>query len=172
MSNYQLQSHIQDCVIQWNVNSSPSPPVAAEIFGKLKAMEHHASPPLSLIWLWLLVPFSEPLVTFVTALFEGWSDYREEVSLLGSEVVHHSAYLLTTMGGVECLILLLSGLRGRYSLLGHSCHNLGGIVTTASGRWSGLTYALFLSAIIFLLELMMSAICSVYSQTLLAKARH
>lgn len=159
--------------MNFGTNDVPqTPPVAAEIFGKLKAMEHHASPPSSLIWLWLLVSFGEPLVTFETALSEGRSDYREEVSLLGSEVVHHSAYLLTTMGGVECLILLLSGLRGRYSLLGHSCHNLGGIVTTASGRWSGLTYALFLSAIIFLLELMMSAICSVYSHTLLAKARH
>lgn len=27
------------------------PPVAAEIFGKMGAMEHHASPPSSLIWL-------------------------------------------------------------------------------------------------------------------------
>ncbi len=29
------------------------PPVAAEIFIKLKAMEHHASQPSSLIWHWL-----------------------------------------------------------------------------------------------------------------------
>lgn len=35
------------------LQAPPSPPVAAEIFGKLKAMEHHASPPSSLIWLWL-----------------------------------------------------------------------------------------------------------------------
>ncbi len=35
------------------------------------------------------------------------------------------------MGRVKCLILLLSGLRGRYSVLGHMCHNLGGIMTTA-----------------------------------------
>ena len=52
--------------------------MAAEIFGKLKAMERHASPPSLLIWLWLLVAFGEPLVMFVTALFEGWSDYRKE----------------------------------------------------------------------------------------------
>lgn len=97
----------------------------------MRAMEHHASPPSSLIWLWLLVSFGEPLVTFLTTLFEGWSDYRKEVALLGAEVVHNSAYLLATMGGVECFILLLSGLRGRYSLFGHSCHNLWGIVTTA-----------------------------------------
>ena len=76
---------------------------------------------------WLLVSFGEPLVTFLTALFEGWSDYRKEVSLLGAVIIHNSAYLLATMGGVECFILLLSGLRGRYSLLGHSCHNLGGL---------------------------------------------
>ena len=107
------------------------PPVAAEIFGKMRAMEHHTSPPSQLIWLWLLVSFGEPLVTFLTALFEGWSDYRKEFTLLGAVVVHHSAYLLATMGGVECFILLLTGLRGRYSLLGHTCHNLGGIVTTA-----------------------------------------
>lgn len=61
---------------------------AAEIFGKLKAMEHHASSPFSLIWLWLLVSFGEPLVTFVTALFEGWGDYRKEVSFLGAVVIH------------------------------------------------------------------------------------
>ena len=76
---------------------------------------------------WLLVPFGEPLVTFLTALFECWSDYREEFTLLGAVVVHHSAYLLAAMGGVECFILFLSGLRGRYSVLGHSCHNLGGL---------------------------------------------
>lgn len=131
MSNYQLHSHIQDCVIQWNVNSSPSPPVAAEIFGKLKAMERHASPPSLLIWLWLLVAFGEPLVTFLTALFEGWSDYRKEVSFLGAVVIHHSAYLLPSAGRVECFILFLSGLGGRYSMLGHTCHSLGGVVTTA-----------------------------------------
>lgn len=45
--------------------------MAAEIFGKLKAMEHHAPSPSSLIWLWLLVTFGEPLVTFVTALSKG-----------------------------------------------------------------------------------------------------
>lgn len=85
---------------------------ADENFGKLKAMEHHTSPPSSLIWLWLLVSFGEPLVTFLTALFEGWCDYRKEFTIFGSIVVHHFAYLLTTMGRVECLILLLSGLRG------------------------------------------------------------
>lgn len=41
--------------------------LAAEIFSELKAMEHAASPPSSLIWLWLLVSFGEPLVSFVTA---------------------------------------------------------------------------------------------------------
>ena len=86
--------------------------LAAEIFGKLKAMEHYASPPSSLIWLWLLISFGEPLATFVTAIFECASDYRKEVTRLGSEVVHHSAYLLPTMGRVECFILLLSGLGG------------------------------------------------------------
>ena len=152
--------------------TNTSPPVAAEIFGKLKAMEHHASPPSSLIWLWLLVSFGEPLVTLVTALFEGRSDYRKEVSVLGSVVVHNSRYPSTSEGGVEGLVLLLSGLGGRYSLLGHACHSLGGVVTTAGWRWSGLTYALLRSAISSLLALMMPAICSVYSQTLLAKARH
>ena len=77
--------------------TSPSPPVAAEIFGKLKAMEHHASPPSSLIWLWLLVSFGEPLVTLVTALFEGRSDYRKEVSVLGAVVVHYPQYLSTSV---------------------------------------------------------------------------
>lgn len=72
--------------------------MAAEILDKMRAMEHYASPPSSLIWLWLLVAFGEPLVTFLTALFEGWSDYRKEVALLGAEVVHNSAYLLATMG--------------------------------------------------------------------------
>lgn len=105
--------------------------LAAEIFGKLKAMEHHASPPPSLIWLWLLVSFGEPLVTFVTALFESWSDYRKEVSFSCSIVVHHSRHLTSSAGGVESLVLLLSGLGGRYSVLGHSCHSLGGVVTTA-----------------------------------------
>ena len=55
--------------------TNTSPPVAAEIFGKSKAMEHHASPPSSLIWLRLLVSFGEPLVSFETALSEGWGDY-------------------------------------------------------------------------------------------------
>lgn len=105
--------------------------LAAEIFGKLKAMEHHASPPSSLIWLWLLISSGEPLVTFVTALFEGWSDYRKEVTFLGAVVIHHSAYLLPSAGRVEGFILFLSGLGGRYSVLGHSCHSLGGVVTTA-----------------------------------------
>lgn len=45
--------------------------MAAEIFGKLKAMERLASPPSSLIWLWLLVAFGEPLVTFLTATGKG-----------------------------------------------------------------------------------------------------
>ena len=104
---------------------------AAEIFGKLKAMEHHASPPSSLIWLWLLVPFGEPLVSFKTALSESGSDYRKEFSVLGAVVVHHSHYPATSVGRVEGLILLLSSLGGRYSVLGHLCHNLVGVVTTA-----------------------------------------
>ena len=111
--------------------TNTSPPVAAEIFGKLKAMEHHASPPSSLIWLLLLVSFGEPLVSFVTALLEGWSDYRKEVSFRCSIVVHHSCYPATSAGGVEGFVLLLSGLGGRYSMLGHTCHSLGGVVTTA-----------------------------------------
>ena len=94
-------------------------------------MEHHASPPSSLIWHWLLVSFGEPLVTFVTALLKGWSDYRKEFSVLGAVVVHYSRHLATSVGGVKGLILLLSGLGGRYSVLGHSCHSLGGVVTTA-----------------------------------------
>lgn len=102
-----------------------------EIFCKLKAMERHASPPSSLIWHWLLVSFDEPLVSFVTALFEGRGDYRKEFSVLGAVVVHHSRYPATSVGRVEGLILLLSGLGGRYSVLGHSCHSLGGVVTTA-----------------------------------------
>ena len=72
--------------------------MAAEIFGKSKAMEHHASPPSSLIWLWLLVSFGEPLVTFVTALSDGRSDYRKEVSVMGAVVVHYSANLLSSAG--------------------------------------------------------------------------
>lgn len=56
--------------------------------------------------------------------------FIKEFTLLGAEVVHNSAYLLTTMGRVEHFILLLSGLGGRYSVLGHSCHNLWGVVTT------------------------------------------
>lgn len=99
--------------------------LAAEIFGKLKAMEHHASPPSSLIWLLLLVSFGEPLVSFVTALLEGWSDYRKEVSFRCSIVVHHSCYPATLAGGVEGFVLLLSGLGGRYSVLDHSRHGLG-----------------------------------------------
>ena len=75
-----------------------SPPLAAEIFGKLKAMEHPASPPSSLIWLWLLISFGEPLVSFVTALSEGRSDYRKEVSVLRPVVVHHSRYPATSAG--------------------------------------------------------------------------
>lgn len=94
-------------------------------------MEHYASPPSSLIWLWLFVSFGEPLVTFVTALSEGWSDYRKEFSVLGAVVVHHSRYPATSVGGVEGLVLFQSSLGGRYSVLGHSCHSLGGIVTTA-----------------------------------------
>ena len=49
--------------------------LAAEIFEKMRAREHHASPPSSLIWHWLLVSFGEPLVTFLTALSEGRSNY-------------------------------------------------------------------------------------------------
>ena len=105
--------------------TNTSPPVAAEIFSKSKAMEHHASPPSSLIWLWLLVPFGEPLVSFVTALFEGRGDYGIEFTILGAVVVHHSCYLATTTGGVEGFVLFLSGLGGRYTVLGHSCHSLG-----------------------------------------------
>lgn len=146
--------------------------LAAEIFSKLKAMEHHASPPSSLIWLLLLVSFGEPLVTFVTALSEGRGDYRKEFSVLGAVVVHHSRYPATSVGRVKCFILLLSGLGGRYSVLGHSCHSLVGCDHRRNWRWSGLTYALLRSAIIFLLALMMPAICSAYSQTWLAKARH
>jgi hypothetical protein len=93
-------------------------------------MEHHASPPSSLIWHWLFVSFGEPLVTFVTALFEGWSDYRKEGSFLGAVVIHHSANPLPSAGRVEGFVLFLSGLGGRYSVLGHSCHRLGGVVTT------------------------------------------
>lgn len=99
--------------------------MAAEILGKLKAMEHHASPPSLLIWLWLLVSFGEPLVTLVTALSEGRSDYRKEVSFLGTVVIHNSRYPATSVGRVEGFVLLLSGLGGRYSVLGHSCHSLG-----------------------------------------------
>ena len=98
---------------------------AAEILSKLKAMEHHASPPSSLIWHWLLVSFGEPLVTFVTALFEGRSNYRKEFSVFGSVVVHHSRYLTPSVSGVEGLVLFLSGLGGRYSVFSHSCHSLG-----------------------------------------------
>ena len=87
-------------------------PVAAEIFGKMRAMEHLRFTALITDMAWLLVSFGEPLVTFLTALFECWSDYRKEVSLLGAVIIHHSAYLLATMGRVECFILLLSGLRG------------------------------------------------------------
>lgn len=116
--------------------SSPNAACGGRNFGKMRAMEHYASSPSSLIWLWLLVSFGEPLVTFLTTLFECWSDHRIKFTVLSAEVVHYSAYLLATMEGVECLILLLSGLRGRYSVFGHSCHNLGGIVTTARRRWS------------------------------------
>ncbi len=105
--------------------------LAAEIFGKFKAMEHHASPPSSLIWLWFLVSFGEPLVTLVTTLSKGWGDYRKEFSVLGLVIVHHSRHLATSVGGVKGLVLFLSGLGGRYSVLGHSCHSLGGVVTTA-----------------------------------------
>ena len=93
--------------------------LAAEIFGKLKAMEHHASPPSSLIWLWLLISFGEPLITFETALSKCRSDYRKEFSVLGAVIVHHFRYPSTTVGGVEGLILFLSGLGSRYSILGH-----------------------------------------------------
>ncbi len=109
-----------------------------EIFGKLKAMEHYASPPSSLIWLWLFVSFGEPLVTFVTALSEGRSDHRKEHSFRCSIIVHYSRYFTTSVSGVEGFILLLSGFGGRYSVLGHSCHSLWGCCDhRRSWRWSG-----------------------------------
>lgn len=77
------------------------------------------------VYIRLLVSFGEPLVTFVTTLLKGRSHYRKEVSLLGAVVVHHSRYLASSVGGVEGLVLLLSGLGGRYSVLSHSCHSLG-----------------------------------------------
>lgn len=138
----------------------------------MKAMEHHASPPSSLIWLWLLVSFGEPLVPFETALLEGRSDYRKEVSLGCSVIVHHPQYLAPPVSREESLVLFLTGLGGRYSVLSHTCHSLWFCDHRRSWRWSGLTYAVLRSAIIFLLALMMPAICSVYSQTWLAKARH
>lgn len=150
----------------------PSPPLADEILSKLKAMEHHASPPSSLIWLWLLVSFGEPLVTFVTTLSEGWSDYRKEFSFGCSVIVHHSRHLTSSVSRVEGLVLFLSRLGGRYSVLSHTCHSLWFWGHRRSWRWSGLTYAVLRSAIIFLLALMMPAICSAYSQMPLAKARH
>lgn len=117
--------------VYYGIICAPTPPFGGRIFGKLKAMEHHASPPSSLIWLWLLVSFGEPLVTFLTTLSESWSDYRKEVAVLCAVVVHHSRYFATSAGGVEGLVLLLSSLGGRYSVLGHLCHNLVGVVTTA-----------------------------------------
>ena len=81
--------------------TNTSPPVAAEIFGKLKAMEHYASPPSSLIWLWLFVSFGEPLVTFVTALSEGRSDHRKEHSFRCSIIVHYSRHFTTSVSGVQ-----------------------------------------------------------------------
>ena len=74
-----------------------SPPVAAEIFGKMRAMEHLRFTALITDMAWLLVSFGEPLVTFLTALFERWSNYRKEFALLGAVVIHHPAYLLATM---------------------------------------------------------------------------
>lgn len=81
-----------------------SPPVAAEIFGKMRAMEHHASPPSSLIWLWLLVSFGEPLVTFLTALFEGCSD--SIVMAYTVNDIHRDQFLLSQLERIITLISL------------------------------------------------------------------
>ena len=48
----------------------------------------------------------------------------------------------------------------------------GSFIVKRRAEKTALGYALFLSAIIFLLALMMSAICSVYSHIPLANARH
>lgn len=77
--------------------TNTSPPVAAEIFGKMGAMEHLRFTALITDMAWLLVSFGEPLVTFLTTLFECWSDHRIKFTVLGAVVVHHSAYLLATM---------------------------------------------------------------------------
>lgn len=55
--------------------------------GKMRAMGHHASPPSSLIWYWLLVSFGEPLVTFLTALSEDWSNYIKVITPIYSTEV-------------------------------------------------------------------------------------
>lgn len=67
----------------------------------------------------------------MTTLSKGWGDNREEFSVFDAVVVHHSRYPATSVGGVEGFVLLLSGLGGRYSILSHSCHNLGGVGATA-----------------------------------------
>lgn len=121
-----------------NTASSPQmPPVAAEILGKLKAMEHHTSPPSSLIWRWLLVSFGEPLVTFLTAFSEGWSDYRKEFTIFGAVIILHPRNLATSVSGVEGLVLFLSGLGCADTVFGHAGHILGDCDHRRSWRWSG-----------------------------------
>lgn len=103
----------------------------------------------------------------------GWSErLLKEFSILGAVVVYHPWYSATSVGGLKDFILFLSGLSGRYTRFSHSCHSLWGFDHRRRWRWLGLTYALLRSAIIFLLALMMPAICSAYSHTPLANALH
>lgn len=50
------------------------------------------------VFIRLLVSFGKPFVSFETALSEGWSHYRKEVSILGAVVIHHSRHLTTFVG--------------------------------------------------------------------------
>lgn len=47
----------------------------------------------------------EPFITFASALCECGSDTREQLVVVISVVVHHTAYPLATMGRVESFVL-------------------------------------------------------------------
>ena len=80
----------------------------------------------------------QPLVTFPATFGKCRSDGVEEFAVLGSVVIHYSAYTFASVGGVECLVLLLTSLRGRYSVLCHVCHSWWSVVTSTGAVEVGL----------------------------------
>ena len=72
----------------------------------------------------------QPLITSIATFGKCRGDGAEEFAVLGSVVIHYSIYTFASVGGVECLVLLLTFLRGRYSVLCHVCHSWWGVVTS------------------------------------------